>query len=152
MYHLAGAGEVQNEAIRSLNAEIQKDEADLQIMKRRWNHSKNFKIEDFAESITNCMTYSRQLLEKYQDFKNHKVTHTMAVDIHESLGKRFAKNLDWLEVKKDEVKIENIDKWKAFNDITQKLTHGDFTKSMGGILRRYKEVDRIFMEETPLVV
>ena len=153
MYHLAGAGEVENEAIRSLNAEIQKDEQDLILMKSRWNHTKSFKIEDFAESIKNCMTYSRAILEKYQDFKNHKVTQAMAFDIHESLGKRFAKQLDWLEVNKEEVKVENIDKWKAFNDITQKLTHGDFTKSMDSILWRYKEVDRIFMEEqTPLVV
>ena len=70
----------------------------------------------------------------------------MAFDIHESLGKRFAKQLDWLEVEKDNVKIENIDKWKAFNDITQKLTHGDITKSMGSILWKYQQVDRIFME------
>ena len=90
-------------------------------------------------------------MEKYQDFKNQKVTQAMAFDIHESLGKRFAKQLDWLEVEKDEVKILDIDKWKAFNDITQKLTHGDIAKSMDSIMWRYREVDRIFMD-TPLVI
>ena len=151
MYHLASFGEIENETIRGLNATIQKDEEDLNLMKLRWNHTKSFRIEDFADSIENAMAKSRRLLEKYQDFKNHKVTQAMAFDIHESLGKRFAKKLDWLEIEEDEVKILDIDKWKAFNDITEKLTHGDLTKSMSGILRRYKEVDRIFLEK-PLVV
>ena len=151
MYHLVNVGEVENVAIRSMNAEIQKDEADLQLMKLRWNHTKNFKLADFGASFESAMEKSRNLLRKYQDFKNHKVTQAMAFDIHESLGKRFAKQLDWLEVEKDNVKIENIDKWKAFNDITQKLTHGDITKSMGSILWKYQQVDRIFME-APLVV
>jgi hypothetical protein len=150
MYHLVNVGEVENEAIRSLNAEIQKDEADLELMKLRWNHSKSFNLQDFAASFESAITKSRELLEKYQDFKNHKVTQAMAFDIHESLGKRFAKELDWLEVDGDDVKIENIDKWKAFNDITQKLTHGNVTKSMQSIMWKYREVDRIFME-TPLV-
>ena len=151
MYHLVNVGEVENEAIRNLNAEIQKDEADLQLMKLRWNHSKSFDLQDFAESFETAMIKSRELLEKYQEFKNHKVTQAMAFDIHESLGKRFADKLDWLEVKGDEVKIENIDKWKAFNDITQKLTHGNISKSMQSVMWKYRQVDRIFMD-TPLVI
>ena len=75
----------------------------------------------------------------------------MSFDIHESLGKRFADKLDWLEVKGDEVKIENIDKWKAFNDITQKLTHGNISKIMQSVLWKYRQVVRIFMD-TPLVI
>ena len=151
MYHLVNVGEVENEAIRSLNAEIQKDEEDLQLMKLRWNHSKSFNLEDFGASFESAIEKSRRLLEKYQDFKNQKVTQAMAFEIHESLGKRFAKKLDWLQVEKDEVKILDIDKWKAFNDITQKLTHGDIAKSMDSIMWRYREVDRIFMD-TPLVI
>ena len=151
MYHLVNVGEVENEAIRSLNAEIQKDEEDLELMKLRWNHSKSFNLEDFGASFESAIEKSRRLLEKYQDFKNQKVTQAMAFEIHESLGKRFAQKLDWLQVEKDEVKILDIDKWKAFNDITQKLTHGDIAKSMDSIMWRYREVDRIFMD-TPLVI
>ena len=151
MYHLASVGEVHNETIRTLNAEIQKDEEDLNLMKIRWNHSKNFRIEDFADSIEGALNNGKKLLEKYQTFKNTKITQAMADDIHESLGKRFAKELDWLEIDKDEVKLSAVDKWKAFNDITRRLTHDDISKSMAGILNRYKQVDRIFTEE-PLVI
>ena len=148
MYHLANVGEISNESLVDLDKNIQQGEAQLQKMKVRWNHSKNFQIADFKTALEECLNFSKNLITQYQDFKNEKVTQAMALELNEALGKRFMEEISWVESKKDEVKlVESVDKWQAFNDITRRLTHDDISKSMDSILQRYKKVDNIFLEK-----
>ena len=148
MYHLKNVGEISNESLVDLDKNIQQGEAQLQKMKVRWNHSKNFQIADFKTALEECLNFSKNLITQYQDFKNEKVTQAMALELNEALGKRFMEEISWVESKKDEVKlVESVDKWQAFNDITRRLTHDDISKSMDSILQRYKKVDNIFLEQ-----
>ena len=144
--HLGTNYNVENEPIRQLNAEIKKDVAELATLKGTWYHTRKVETQDLAQVVKLGSERADQIVQKYQDLKNLKVTKQMGADIVFKLGKKLAKELSYIDIEKksDKITVGDINQWSALNEITEKLTHGDIARNMAVVLRKYSQLDNIF--------
>ena len=139
---------VSSEAINETATNIKKvSEEDGWKFSGKWYHTRKVENYELEDVIKIAGKRAEDIIQKYQDLKNLKVTKSLCDGIISKLGKNLAKELDYIDIDKKSniVSIdENTNQWSALNQITEKMWHGNFTKNMGRVVQKYREVDEIF--------
>lgn len=104
------------------------------VSKRHTKSLTDNDLESVKVSMESVIKCGVQTIEKYRDLTKLKVNQQIANAIMKRMPKTVTKEIEWLEVGKDKkIKFdEKTTQWKAFNDLTENLTHKstNFRKTM----------------------
>jgi len=108
-------------------------------------HRRSLKMEDFTQTVSNVLDYSKTFFEQLQKMRQQKIVKSDAQKIAK-LPKTVWDKLDWMTVDK----LGNVQlrkeptKYQAWNDLTDILTH-DPKVGYNGKLRYFNTVDALLV-------
>jgi len=107
-------------------------------------HTSEIDLENLKLSFNQVFEDGQKVIQKYREMVKQRITKKIAQDVLSKLPKAVTKELPWAEFTPDgQLKFdEQTTQWKAFNDITEKLTHE--TTNFKSVLLNYQRVDTIF--------
>ena len=91
-------------------------------------HTKSLTADDLKvvkESIQSVVDSGLDTIKRYRELVKQKMNQEIANTIANRIPKSFTKEVEWLDIdKKGKITFdEKTTQWKAFNDLTEKLTH-----------------------------
>lgn len=122
------------------------------LNKQVFIHSKNINIEMFEESVKEVLKAGKLIVKRYQAMRVEELLEKQALEIARRMPKTVLKKashpIDWLKWDKKKgaqfVKGVKVNKYDAFNDVTDALTHYEdisYRVRMNG----FKRLDKILV-------
>ena len=110
------------------------DKRGAKLAKVTRKHTRNLNEKEIIESMEDVISKAFEVIEDYKRLVQEKLTEKQAQQIFSKLPNRLAKSLDTVYMdKKDNVLIKGEPtQWEAFNDITNKISFGKYTKTKAG--------------------
>ena len=135
------------------------DDLITKIKKDRMTHMTKIPVEWIRSRIYLIKESVDLFKQRYREMTELFVTQQQAESIAARLPKRLTDALEWIEVKEEEqdvkvegktikqmrrsVKLDQTKQWKAFNDITENLTHVE--RAFQSKAYAYKQLDKILV-------
>jgi hypothetical protein len=136
------------------------DDLVSRIKKERMTHLTKIPVEWITSRIYLIKESVTGFKQRYREMTDLLVTQQQAELIAERMPKRLVDSLEWLDVKKEKVDVKTAEgtktkmeteiritgkptQWKAFNDITENLTHVE--RAFHSKSYAYKQLDAILV-------
>lgn len=154
---IQGVGQ-QLEAI--MDASKSFDDLAQRLKKERMSHITKIPSEWIASRVYLIKESAALFRQRYREMTEMFVSHEQALEIAKAMPKRLVDKLDWMEVKEQEVDVKTQEgfkkaletvvnlktvpsQWKAFNDITEDLTH--VMRAYDSKTKHYTQLDKILV-------
>ena len=132
--------------------EIDHAKANFQRVGAKKPHFQTLTLEYVTHSILTVVEAGEELMQKYKIMYKEKVSQKICDELVKALPKSISNNLTWLEIDKKTKKVslkKSVNKWQAFNDVTNKLTFGG-KRNFNSTIESYKKLDEILVQ--PIIV
>jgi len=126
MYHLVKSRELGRVSGEELNLTPGSNQLQTisAISKRHTKLLTNDNLKVVRDSIQSVVDSGLDIIQKYRELAKYKLNQEIANVIAKSMPKTITKEIDWIDLDKDKIKFDKkTTQWKAFNDLTEKLTH-----------------------------
>ena len=136
------------------------DELARKIKKERMSHVTKIPVEWISNRVHLLKESAKLFRERYREMTEMIVSQEQAELIAKNMPKRLTETLDWMEVKEEETDVKTANgmqkamqrivtmktvptQWKAFNDITENLTHVE--RAFDSRTKHYRQLDQILV-------
>lgn len=136
------------------------DDLMTKIKKERMSHVTKIPVEWISNRVHLLKESAKLFKERYRQMTEMIVSQEQAELIAKTMPKRLTEKLDWMEVKENEIDVKTADgmkkaierivtmktvptQWKAFNDITEDLTHVE--RAFDSRTKHYRQLDQILV-------